>query len=482
METRKQNVVLIVTLVVLDSLMILAGWLLAYQLRINSEILPYNFTADFEEYRTVILLALPLWLGIFALCRLYNREELLGGPQEYGNVVKGCLIGFAALIAVSTFLRVPDLARGWLLIGLVLTTFLVGLARFLTRRVFYMLRGRGWFVQRALVVGTNDDARAIARQLTPARRTGVQVVGFVDDYLPVNTLVVESLRVVGATPNLHTVTLDQRIDQVILVAGAMTWESFDQLLRGITLANKDTYAIKVSPGLYETLTTGVRVSYKNRVPLLEIERAPITGIDALLKTGLDFSLGVLMTIIALPLALLITLVLLAIGRRPLVEASPVMGKNGDTFNTYRFNALRPDSGPWNRGEGVGRFLYETGLEKLPQLLNVLSGKMSLVGPRPINPDHAIQYKEWLPNLLALKPGMTGARASSAKNVITLEQEMRLELYYARNYSIWLDLQILFQTLVRILKRERVVRETNNDTVTAASYWTMQRMSPSQHES
>ena len=87
----------------------------------------------------MVLYALPLWIAIFALCRLYNREELLGGPQEYGNVVKGCLIGFAALIGVSIFIRTPDLARGWLLIGLVLTTFLVGLARFLVRRVYLFL-------------------------------------------------------------------------------------------------------------------------------------------------------------------------------------------------------------------------------------------------------------------------------------------------------------------------------------------------------
>ncbi len=482
METRKQNVVLIVTLVVLDSLMILGGWLLAYRLRIQSDILPYNFTANFDEYRDVVLVALPLWLGIFALCRLYNREELLGGPQEYGNVVKGCLIGFAALIAVSTFLRVPDLARGWLLIGLVLTTFFVGLARFLTRRVFYSLRGRGWFVQRALIVGTNDDARAIARQLTPPRRTGVQVVGFVDDFLPVNTLVVGNLRVVGATPNLRAVTLDQRIDQVILVAGAMTWESFDQLLRGITLPNQDTYAIKVSPGLYETLTTGVSVSYKNRVPLLEIERAPITGIDALLKRTLDLVVGTLMLLVAVPLGVLISLTLLVLGRRPLVQALPVLGKNGDTFNTYRFNAQRPDAPAWKRGQAFGRFLFETGLEKLPQVLNVLSGKMSLVGPRPVDPARAQDYQEWLPNLLALKPGMTGARASSAKNVITLEQEMRLELYYARNYSIWLDLQLLFQTLVRSVRRDRVVRETNETASAATAFWDVRGMSPSQHES
>jgi lipopolysaccharide/colanic/teichoic acid biosynthesis glycosyltransferase len=482
METRTQNVVLIASLIVVDSIMILCGWWLAYQVRIGSDILPQIYAVNFEQYRTVVLLALPLWIGIFALCRLYDREELLGGPQEYGNVVKGCLIGFAALIAVAIFMRLPDLARGWLVIGLVITTFLVGLARFVIRRVFYSMRSQGWFVQRALIVGTNDDARAIARQLSPARRTGVQVVGFVDDFLPVNTPVVESLQVVAATPNLRAVTHEQHIDQVILVSGAMTWESFDQLLRGITLGSDDTYAIKVSPGLYETLTTGVRVSYKNRVPLLEIERAPITGIDLLLKTVLDFAVGILVLPVVLVLAVLIVPVLALLGRRPIIQASPTLGKNGDIFNTYLFSACRPEESPWERGRAFGQFLYETGLEKLPQVLNLLSGKMSLVGPRPVDPNYAAQYKEWLPNLLSLKPGMTGARASSTLNVITLEQEMLLELYYARNYSIWLDLQILFQTLVRSVKRSRVVREKSDSATTTPKPLQFPTFAASQHES
>lgn len=475
---RKQNFTLIGTLVALDALMITLGWSLAYQVRIGSEILPYNFNANPDEYRNAVLYALPLWIFIFALCRLYNRDELLGGPQEYGNVVKGCLIGFAALIAVLIFIRTPDLARGWLLIGLVLTTLFVGSARFLARRVFYSLRGRGWFVQRALIVGTNDDARAIARQLTPPKHTGVNVVGFVDDYLPVNTPV-EHLRVVASTSNLHTVTQELNIDQVILVSGAMAWESFDQLLRGITLAGTDNYAIKVSPGLYETLTTGVSVSYKNRVPLLEIERAPITGIDALLKGTLDYTIGALALVLTLPVMLGIVLVLLLLGRRPLIDAQNVYSKNGKAFNTYRFRAQRPQSEPWPRGRTFGIFLYETGLEKLPQLWNIVRGKMSLVGPRPVEPRYASSYQEWLPNLLSLKPGITGARASSALNVITLDQEMRLELYYARNYSIWLDLQILFQTLVRVLKRERVVRQIEPETPGARAVWRPYPILPTQ---
>lgn len=458
-SVHKQKFVLIGALVLLDAAMIVTGWSAAYQLRVTGEVLPYYYTADPEPYRNVVLYALPLWLLIFSLCRLYNTEELLGGPQEYGNVVKGCLIGFAALVGVSILIRTPDLARGWLLIGLVLTTLLVGGARFLMRRVFYSLRKNGWFVQRALIVGTNDDARAIARQLTPAQQTGVNVIGFVDEYLPVQTPV-EHLRVLAPTSKLQSIARELDIDQVILVSGAMGWESFDQLLRSIALSEKDTYAIKVSPGLYETLTTGVRVSYKNRVPLLEIERAPITGIDALLKGALDYTVGYIAFVLTLPLMGIIASWLYLAGRRPVFQQFPVLGKNNDTYNSYRFQAERPQDETWSRAHALGKFLYDSGLEKLPQLWNVVCGKASLVGPRPLASRDAVTYQEWLPNLLSLKPGMTGARVSSAQNVITLEQEMRLELYYARNYSIWLDLQILFQTLIRMLKRERVIRASD----------------------
>lgn len=480
METRTQNFVLIATLVTLDAVMIALGWFFAYELRVAGNVLPYFYTANPYDYLKVVLVALPLWIVIFALCRLYNREELLGGPQEYGNVVKGCVIGFAALIGVSVYMRTPDLARGWLAIGLILVTLLVGSARFLARRIFYSFRQRGWFVQRALIVGTNDDARAIARQLSPFGRTGVQVVGFVDDYLPVNTPIVENLRVVAATPNLHSISQAQKIDQVILVSGAMTWESFDELLRGITLPSRDTYAIKVSPGMYETLTTGVRVSYKNRVPLLEIERAPITGIDRLLKGALDYGVAVPSLILLLPFMALIAATLFLLGRRPVIEPLVVLGKNGQAFNTYRFAALRFDTREtWSRGTRFGRFLYASGLEKMPQLWNVLRGKMSLVGPRPIERSQLAQMESWLPNLFALKPGMTGARASSPLNVITLEQEMRLELYYARNYSIWLDLQILFQTFVRVLKRERIARLPQTETAPPHAAWHTTIVSPQQ---
>lgn len=470
MSNRTQNFILVSTLLALDAGMILLGWWAAFALRVNNDFLPYFGDANPEEARNLVLMTLPVWLGIFALCGLYDREELLGGPQEYGNVVKGCLFGFAALIIVSMFARMPDLARGWLVLGLVLVTLFVGSMRFFVRRVFYSLRRHGWFVQRALIVGTNDDARAIARQLTPYGDSGVRVLGFVDEYLPVGTPVVDSLRVVAPTALLQDSARELQADQVILVSGAMTWESFDQLLRGITVSREDKYAIKLSPGLYETLTTGVRVSYKNRVPLLEIERAPITGIDALLKGLLDYAVSVPAFFVTLPLAAGIALALRLYGQKPVMESSEVLGKSGRVFEMRLFKSVPPLAPPWARGNRFGQFLFATGLNKLPQLQMVLRGKMSLVGPRPVEVQNAVTYQTWLPNLLSLKPGLTGARVSSRENSITLEQEMRFELYYARNYSIWFDLQILFQTARRMVKRERVLRIMDTEAAAVTNQW------------
>lgn len=481
MTNRTQNLVLIATLVVLDTSMILLGWWVAFELRVDSDFLPYFGHAREEEARLLVLMTLPLWLAIFALCRLYDREELLGGPQEYGNVVKGCLIGFASLVIVSMFARMPDLARSWLVLGLILVTLFVGLMRFGARRVFYSLRRRGWFVQRALIVGTNDDARAIAKQLTPYRHSGVCVVGFVDEYLPVGTPIVDSLRVVAPTAMLQDAARELRADQVILVSGAMTWESFDQLLRGITVSHVDKYAIKLSPGLYETLTTGVRVSYKNRVPLLDIERAPITGIDVLLKDVLDYGFGALVFVVTLPLAVGIALLLRFYAQTPVLASSRVLGKRGQVFNMYLFKSVLPNAHPWVRGNRFGSFLFATGLNKLPQLWMVLRGKMSLVGPRPVEARNAMLYQTWLSNLLSLKPGMTGARASSAENFITLEQEMLLELYYARNYSIWLDLQIFFQTIKRVVRRERILLKADQEATALANQWLGSTMPPSSEQ-
>ena len=460
MMTRKiQERLLIAALFLFDTLMILAGWRTAFYLRIQSDFLHYTASVDAAYYAKMVLFSLPLWWFCFKLCRLYRTNQLLGGFQEYANIAKACSFGAIALLGVSVFLRYPEPSRGWLILGYMLIISLICTGRFAIRRLAYALRGQGFLIRRILIVGANEAARAIVRQLTPGAKSGTNVIGFIDDFLPFGAKVIDGLRVLGATPDLAEITKALQIDEVILVSGSMAWESFQYLLRGISLGSGE-YDIRLSPGFYEVLTTGIRVSYKNQIPLLEIERVRIAGIDSALKSALDWGLGLAFLIVSLPIMLLISILIKVVWGNSIFAATAVIGRNGRPFGMYRFNVpfveRRKKAEPAEkRAEGLKRFLFQSGLEKLPQLLNVLCGQMSLVGPRPVRAVDTRSYDRWLPNLLTLKPGMTGSRVGSRASEIALEEEMRLDLYYARNYSIWLDLQIIFQTIPWIFRGERI---------------------------
>jgi len=457
---------LISSLIFLDALTLSLALALAFYLRIASGLLPYQSSADPLAYLRLCLLFLPVWILICALFRLYDPDYLLGGPQEYGQVVKAVTFGVTALIVLSFEERSVLVSRGWLMASWVLGLVLVGGARFLYRRIIFRLRRRGHFTTRTLVVGTDDQARAIAQQLGSPHGSGTEIIGFVDDYLPRRSRVMGDLRVLGSPTELPRLVEERSIKQLIVVPGAMAWESFRELMQS-TVSALDDVQIRLSPGFYDFLTSGVRVTHKAFVPLLTVERMRITGIDAGLKAVLDFALGGLLLVLCAPLMALIALAIALVDGRPILERHRVHGVKGRTFHTLKFRTgllgrerrslARPilakvSSNPGHQGSRLGLFLYRMGLDKAPQLLNVLSGRMSLVGPRTISVGSEDRYGHWLPNMLTVKPGMTGPWAVAS--CPTLEDEIRLTIYYIRNWTIWLDLQVIFQTAVRMLWRRR----------------------------
>jgi undecaprenyl-phosphate galactose phosphotransferase len=172
-----------------------------------------------------------------------------------------------------------------------------------------------------------------------------------------------------------------------------------------------------------------------------VDRVRLAGFDAGLKAGLDYGLGALMV---LPAALLVALIGLSLRLSrpgPVLEGANYLGMGGRAFQAWQFAG-----GPgW-----LSRFLTESGLQRLPLLFSVLAGQLSLVGPRPVLASDRETYRRWLPSLATVKPGVTGPWAVVALG--SLEEEMRAALYYIRNWTIWLDLQILVQTALVILRR------------------------------
>jgi lipopolysaccharide/colanic/teichoic acid biosynthesis glycosyltransferase len=252
--------------------------------------------------------------------------------------------------------------------------------------------------------------------------------------LPRGTPVQDQLSVLGHPGVLPALVQQYNVAEIVVVPGAMAWESFQLILEQMTLAGGPR--IRLSPGYYDLLATTPRVAHRNFVPLFVVDSARLSGFDALMKTTLDYGVGLLLWGLTLPLLALIWL-----GR---------LGRPGGVFVTHRYLGIagRPFTAQTFAADPDGA-LAATGLDRLPLLGPVLLGRMSLVGPRPITAETKDRYGRWLASLASVKPGVTGPWA--VVPVAAQEEEMRAALYYIRNWTIWLDVQVLAQTVLVTLR-------------------------------
>lgn len=267
----------------LDTLCIAMSFALAYFVRFQW--LPYHaeFSADF--YWRLVFGLTPVWLIIFSIYRLYDVNLLFGGVKEYARVVNACTMGLMMMmIVLYSFLDRrggQDISRGWLIVAWVLSIAIVGSARFLYRRLIYWMQRWGFFLDRTLIVGANEEGKAIAKQLQASRTAGVRLLGFVDDNLRPGSKV-DGLPVVGRRDSLEALIRRLQIDELIVVPTALGREALLGIYR--TLGVKDDVRIRLSPGLYELFTTGMQVKEVGCVPLVSLNKLRITGMEAFLKT------------------------------------------------------------------------------------------------------------------------------------------------------------------------------------------------------
>lgn len=467
-----QWAVLIAILVVLDGMAAWVSFTLAYDLRITSGLLAYTARFDPAIYRQLTLAGVAIWLASLAFLGSYQRDVLMGGLGEYGHIIRASIVGVLGIITVSFFWRgALEPSRGWLLLVVPLSCLLLCAERFLMRRLAYALRRRGWLTARTLIVGANEQGIAIAEQWLEDRASGMLVVGFLDDFKPVGTPVADGLEVLGRPSALDAVARQTGAREVVLVSGAVAWESFEEIIQAATRPNG--FLLRLSPGFYEMLGTGVVVTNKSFVPLLNVNEKRVIGTDAFLKMALDYGLGFPAFCLTLPLMGLIALgVKLAGAGGPLLDRHVTLGPGGATFHMLKFHtrlSRLPESGvppTGARAFWLEKKLLTSGLDKSPQLFNLLAGQMALVGPRPrVLLDEATDPTT-VRNLRTVKPGIIGPWTASTR--WRQADEAQAELSYVRNWTIWLDLQILLETLVMWLLAGRPARLGSGEALTSGS--------------
>jgi len=457
-------------LLVADAAALAVAFALSYLIRFKAGLPLLETPAhDLSFYSTVAFASIPAWLAIFGLFRLYDRHHLFAGFGEYVRIVNAVTCGIMATIAISFLDQALFISRGWLGLVFVLSICTVGAQRFSVRRALRALRLHGYFVSRTLIVGANDEGRALADQFGKEPACGFQVVGFVDNARPVGSTVQGDLQVVGRLGNLQDVVHSWEATEVVVAMTAVRRDELLELYR--SLGNATDVEIRLSSGLYEVLTTGVRVQEVAYVPLVTPQRTRITGVDAFLKATLDYVGAILGLIAFAPVWAIISVLVKLDSPGPVFHRRIVLGRSGKPFGAFKFRTMvvnademlnrdpelreafakgyKLQSDP--RVTRLGRFLRKTSLDEFPQLLNVLRGEMSLVGPRMIAPDEAVRYGQWRLNLLTVKPGITGPWQVQGRSDIPYEERVRLSTNYIRNYTIWADLEILLRTVPAVLK-------------------------------
>ncbi len=461
-----------IALIINDLLLTGLAFRAAYFFRFETtiEIFKLEVTPAFSFYQSLVAIIIPIWLIIFAINGLYDRKNLLGGTEEYAKVFNGSTVGLLAVIAAGFLVPEFIFARGWLLMAWGFAFLFTAIGRFSLRRVIYYLRTYGYFLSPAVIVGANDEGISLAEQLVRWKASGIHVVGFLDKKLPVGKPVYRHLHCLGRVEQMDAIIKQYGIVEIILATSAISSRDKQlDIFKQYGVASGIN--VHMSSGLYEVITTGLTVNHFAYVPLVGVNPVRLTGIDSVMKMALDYMLTIPGMIAILPLLLVIMAAIKLDSPGPIVHRRRVMGINGKEFDAFKFRTmyvngeeilarypelqeelarnhkLKDDP----RVTRIGKWLRKFSLDELPQLVNVLRGEMSLVGPRMISPAEIDKYNHWDMNLLTVRPGITGLWQVSGRSDVTYEERVRLDMYYIRNWSIWLDLQLLSQTLPAVLK-------------------------------
>lgn len=467
-----QWILFYLTLIVSDIVMVGLAQYIAFLIRFELPISFFdeNSLYDYAYYQQSAFRLIVLWVLLFLLTGLYHRDNLLGGIREYSKIFRSSTSGIVIVIIASFLEPRIIIARGWLLIVWPLTFFLVASGRFVIRRLVYNLREKGYFQTAAVIVGGNQEGHWLAEQFLSQRSSGINIVGFVDEKVPSGTVIHRDLRSLGTVDELDGIIAKYDIGELILATSAISSRN-KQLEIFKKYGISSDIKVRLSSGLYEIITTGLTISEFAYVPFVTINKARLTGWDEGVKMLLDYAIVIPGLIAISPILLLIAVLIKLTSPGPIIHHRRVMGMNGKQFDAYKFRTMytngneileaRPDLKEVLAREHklkddpritpIGKFLRKFSLDELPQCFNVIKREMSIVGPRMISPEEVVKYSKWDINLFTVHPGITGLWQVSGRSDVSYEERVQMDMYYIRNWTIWLDLQILLQTIPAVLK-------------------------------
>jgi Undecaprenyl-phosphate glucose phosphotransferase len=432
------------------------AWIGAYCIRFESGWLSVRdpWAHDLQECLINLPMVLILAVISFRLFDQYNIHRLRRLREEVVTIAKST--GLLTLLVMSTifFLRDPYESRMTVILFAVLTMANLSLTRRLSWWGIGFFRSRGYNQTHAIVVGTGRLARKTARALRRAHWMGIKVIGFVEDQPSRWT---SDLDVLGNFAELPALIHKYRIGNVFI---ALPMRRYDDARRVFSILSNIVVEVRLIADVPALAGLSLTTTTLDGLPLVGLRESPHFGLNVVVKRAMDIALSLVALILLSPLMLLIALAVKLTSKGPVFYRQERCGLNGQPFGMLKFRSMRMDAeaqtgAVWAsqndpRRTCLGSFLRSTSLDELPQLINVLWGDMSLVGPRPERPVFIQQFSRTVPSYMArhaVKAGITGwAQVHGWRGNTSLRKRVAFDLYYIAHWTPWLDLRILWMTI------------------------------------
>jgi Undecaprenyl-phosphate glucose phosphotransferase len=473
---KRYNRLLVAFHVLSDALLGVTAFLLAYAIRFHLRafvaLVPITKgVPPLTQYLALTPFIAALVPTAFQLQGLYRLRRGRSRVDDFFAVLVGSILsvvfGIVATLYVQTYFATTaardrgafEVSQIVWAVFLVLNTTLTFASRAAVREWLERRWRAGIGLKRVLIAGAGDLGRIVADKILEHREMGYQLVGFVDDRASGDHLGYRGLPLLGTLDDAGEIAQRETVDQLYV---ALPPEQHLRMLELIESTSREMLDVKVVPDLLQVLALRARLEDLDGVPVINVNEPPLHGFNSVVKRGLDILISsAALMVLAIPLGLVALLVKLT-SSGPVFYRQERTGLVGKPFTILKFRSMRDDAeretGPvWAQEDdprvtGFGRFMRRSNIDELPQLWNVLRGDMSIVGPRPERPHFVEQFKHRIPQYMLrhkVKAGLTGwAQVNGWRGNTPLEKRIEYDLYYIENWSVRLDLKIIWLTVIK----------------------------------
>lgn len=452
----------IIFTILVDGLMINLAWAVYYWFRVRSGLISYAMEPEFWIPMVAIWI---FWLVVFFFFGLYRSWYAQSRFDEFATAFKAVTFGvftlFFLIFIDDRGVGSPLQSRLLIAIYWGLILGMVSTGRFFLRTFQRRLLEAGIGVHNALIVGWTEKARELCDMVRRHPALGYHVVGFVGNRNGQKSM--NDLPVLGPIQNIPEIVRQHDIKDILI---ALDSTEHDRLLEVIAGCNECEVSLKIVPDLYDIISGQARTNQIYGFPLIEIMPELMPPWERALKRLIDILVSTIVLVVGLPLWLCLALAIKLDSRGPMFYTQERVGKDGKIFRIYKFRSMFHDaekqSGPvWadrrdSRVTRVGRILRRTRFDEIPQLMNVLSGDMSLVGPRPERRHFVEIFSREIPlypRRLKVRPGITGwaqVKHKYDENIDDVRKKVQYDLFYIENMSLRMDFKILLNTISVVL--------------------------------